>query len=177
MQIIIQSVTIDNRGKFKLATVNYQNSEGKIETKNVASFGNKELYETLSNAKTGDAFDVQFNKNDRGYWEFTSAVPLDAGTVTINKPVAGKATATPVTKSSYETSEERAARQKFIIKQSSIANAIAVLTIGAKTAPAAADVLKLADFFVGYVMEKDQTQKEPDMSIGGLESELYFDLT
>ena len=126
MQITISNVDVQNKGKYQLAVVEYLNQEGKQEKKNVVSFANKALYATLSTAKQGEVFDVQFAKNDKGYWEFTEANKTQGG-------VSQTKSASPTPRSTYETPEERAARQVYIVRQSSISAAINILAVGAKS--------------------------------------------
>ena len=125
MQITISNVDVQNKGKYQLAVVEYLNQEGKQEKKNVVSFANKALYATLSTAKQGEVFDVQFAKNDKGYWEFTEANKTQGG-------VSQTKSASPTPRITYETPEERAARQVYIVRQSSISAAINILAVGAK---------------------------------------------
>jgi hypothetical protein len=50
MQITINNVDVQNKGKYQLAVVEYNTADGKTEKKNVVSFTNKALYSTLSTA-------------------------------------------------------------------------------------------------------------------------------
>ena len=61
------------------------------------------------------------------------------------------ATGGRVTGSNYETKEERAQRQVYIIRQSSISSAVELLGTGAKTA----DVIATAKEFEAYVFAKE----------------------
>jgi hypothetical protein len=55
----------------------------------------------------------------------------------------------------YESKEERLAKQRYIIKQSSLNAAVAVLTVNpGKDKLQVEDVLSLADVFVDYVFDK-----------------------
>lgn len=75
-----------------------------------------------------------------------------------NAPV--KPTVSP--KSTYETPEERAARQVMIVRQSSISSAVAALKLD-KAALNAFDVLEMAKVFEAYVMGQDKTNSFMDM--------------
>jgi cell division septum initiation protein DivIVA len=153
MQITINNVDVQNKGKYQLAVVEYNTADGKTEKKNVVSFTNKALYSTLSTAKQGDVFDVKLGKNDKGYWEFQEATKSQGGQASSFS----KASASP--KSTYETPEERAARQVYIIRQSSLSTAAAILTVGAKSVQVD-DVIKTAKQLEAYVFGKDQAQSE-----------------
>ena len=50
-------------------------------------------------------------------------------------------------RSNFETPEERAKKQVYIVKQSSISNALVVLSVGAKAPPSAQSILDLAQIF------------------------------
>ena len=150
MQITINNVDIERNAKYSKAVIEYNTSEGKSEKKNVMSFTNKELYATLSAAKQGEVYDVQLGKNDKGYWEFTSATK--ATSTAGAKPTA--ATASP--KSTYETPEERAIRQLYIIRQSNINAAISLLSVGSKGLKVN-EVLEVAKTLENYVFGKTET--------------------
>lgn len=154
MNITIDNVNIVDKGKYKIAEVNYFTAEGKKEKKNVASFGNAGLYKTLSEAKNGDNFEVGLGKNDKGYWEFTSA------TKSASSPTSKTgATATP--RSTYETPEERAAKQVYIVRQSSLSTAVSALSIGAKSPPKVDDVIGYAKQIEAYVFGKESLGEVP----------------
>lgn len=155
MQITINNVDVQNKGKYQLAVVEYNTADGKTEKKNVVSFTNKALYSTLSTAKQGDVFDVKLGKNDKGYWEFQEATKSQGGI-----QATGKASASP--KSTYETPEERAARQVYIIRQSSLSTAAAILTVGAKSVQVD-DVIKTAKLLEAYVFGKNDESFFEDM--------------
>ena len=148
MQITINNVDVQDKGKYKIAVIDYQNQEGRNEKKNVVSFGNKTLYATLSSAKQGEVFDVKLNKNEKGYWEFTEATKSQGGA---SPQATSTASASP--KSTYETPEERAARQVYIIRQSSLSTAVSILSVGAK-AIKTSDVLATAKVLEDYVFGK-----------------------
>ena len=80
-----------------------------------------------------------------------------------------------MTGSNYPTQEERAQTQVYIIRQSSLTNAVATLTTKGK--PISSDeVLTLARVYEGHVLgieNKPQAIKEPD-SIEDLSSDIPF---
>ena len=157
MQITINNVDIQDKGKYKIAVIEYQNQEGRNEKKNVVSFGNKTLYATLSSAKQGQVFDVKLNKNEKGYWEFTEATKSEGGN---SSPT--RSAASPAPRSNFETPEERAQRQVFIIRQSSLSTAVNILSVGAKSIKVD-DVLATAKQLEDYVFGKAQG-KEPGIA-------------
>ena len=72
---------------------------------------------------------------------------------------AGGKTAAPAARSSYETPEERALRQVLIVRQSNISSAVALLSVGGKSALKVEDVLVVAKQLEQYVFGT-----EPDTS-------------
>ena len=149
--ITVNNVSIESKGSYKIAKVEITNDQGRNETRTVLSF-KKAIYDVLSVAQPGDTFDVQQAKNDKGYWEISSAVKTAAGAGAGNpKPAAAS---TP--RSTYETPEERAARQLYIIRQSNINSAIATVSVGAKSVKVE-EVLALARKYEDYVFGKGST--------------------
>jgi hypothetical protein len=162
MQITINNVDIQDKGKYKIAVIDYFNQEGRSEKKNVVSFGNKALYATLSAASKGDVFDVKLNKNDKGYWEFTEATKSEGNS---SSSQGSKASASP--RSTYETPEERAARQVYIIRQSSLSTAVNILSVGAKSVKLD-DVLATARVLENFVFGKMQEDEPGVASLASL---------
>jgi len=162
MNITILSVDIKTvptqKGSYQKAEVAYKNNtfQGKVEGKQVMSFGaTANTFKVLASAQSGETYEVEIIKNDKGYNDWISLTPATAGlstapgaapAATSNKPT----TATPV-RSTYETPEERAAKQVYIIRQSSLSAAVATLSVGAK-ALKPDDVISLATKYVNFVM-------------------------
>lgn len=148
----------------------YKNlSSNKVESKVIVSFTNPKVYQTVAGAKTGQTFQVTQEKGEK-YWEWkdiTQSVPSSA--VNSNIPAHQQnSNNTKKEKSTFETSEERAKKQLYIVRQSSIANAISCLSIGSKTPPSSDVVLELAKKFEEYVFDDgvEDTLKEDVLSEG-----------
>jgi len=153
--------------------VTYKNlTFNKVESKKCFSFGAQEgAFKALSGAKQGDVFEVTVVKNAAGFNDWTSCVQAAPGSVvpvhpqtdlgSINQPATGGKSVQ--VKSTYETPEERAIKQRYIIKQSSLSGAINLLTVGAKSPPATETVLALADALVAYVMETPEAVVKKDL--------------
>lgn len=132
------------RGSYQSLSVVYTDVEkgGGEKTKNVMSFGTESAtFGTLSNAAAGEQFSVSLVK-EGAYWQWKTVVRSASKAV---------AQATQSVKSSYETSEERAKKQIYIVRQSSISSAIDLLSVGAKTPPSVEEVLNVAHRFEDYV--------------------------
>ena len=162
MQIEVLKVDVENKGKYRQATVSYKRDNGKVDAKKLVSFGIKDVYNTMTAAQPGDAFDVTWEKDEKGFpqWSQVSSLGKASSGGTGNQKV--EPLARTVVRSSYETPEERAKRQVYIVRQSSISNAIAFLTAKEpKGVDASSDentVLSLAETFAHYVfngLEKD----------------------
>ena len=155
MQIeIIQVVREDlpsknGKGTYGQLTVVYK-SGGKVQEKKLISFSNPAVFKHIEGMKQGETAEVTTVKNDKGYWDWTN-IGGAVATTTESKPAA---TTNRVTGSNYETKEEREARQRYIIRQSSISSAVAALIPGAKSALDVGDVLRLAKEFETYVFSK-----------------------
>lgn len=127
--------------------------------------GSKAAHDTLLNANSGEVYEVTTVKNDRGYIDWTAAVKggaaTPAATYAPNSPKpASSVTTTAAPKSNYETPEERAKKQVYIVRQSSISSAIDLLSVGSKSAPDVDKVLETASRFEAFVFGDSQVSKE-----------------
>ena len=166
MQIEVLSVSVEDKGKYKMMECAYKASDGKVAAKKVMSFGAAaDVFQKLTSAKMGDKFEITSQKNDKGYWDWIGiADGTGVASVSAAKPGAN---ASP--KSTYETPEERANRQVLIVRQSSISNAIEFSKLNAKKIPSAQEVVEVAKFFENYVFGKQDT---PQDSFEDLESDV-----
>lgn len=153
MQIEVLSVSVEDKGKYKLAEVAYKGQDGKVTAKKLMSFTYPDVFKVFADAKQGNVFSVESQKNDKGYWDWISASAGAAGGGAVSKPAAGS-TGNPSPKSTYETAEERATRQVLIVRQSSLSNAVEFLGLNTKKVPSAQEVVEVASFFESYVFGK-----------------------
>jgi len=113
--------------------------EGKVEAKAFPEFANKEIYETLKGLEKDGTYTVITEKVGE-FWKWLSVAPTNGaegtqtsvGTTMSNQPTqpaspSSKSTG-KVIGSNYETPSERALRQKLIVAQSSLSNAVALLS-------------------------------------------------
>ncbi len=164
MQITVLSVNKESKpgknGKqYNCLNVAYKGDDGKVAGKNVTEFS-KAAYSVLSNALNGEVYTVTSVKNDSGFWEW-SKVEHSTATTTVEPMQTNKAYASP--KSTYETPEERAIKQVYIVRQSSISNAIAFVKEQTKK-PTVHEVLAIAKQFEEYVFNSGDV-KEPQSEI------------
>lgn len=124
-------------------------SEGVTRTQNIVPFSNPKVWRVLDDANIGDKFEVAITKN--GKYDNWSAIG----------PVGSFKQAAPTTKvigSNYETAEERAIKQRYIVRQSSLANAIAYYNASLdKPTLHVEDIITIAKQFEEYVFEPAET--------------------
>ncbi len=151
--------------------------QGKVEGRKQMSFGgNKGGYDALLEAKMGEIYDVEVVKvGDFNEWQ--SAKKSDGATATT-----GAATTSPVKaayggsvgKSSYPTDEERAKTQVYIVRQSNLAQAINLLSVGAKTPPSVDNVIATAKLFEDHVFGNSNDKIDTASSFDELEDKDDF---
>lgn len=144
------------KGGYKAMSVAFKDlSSGKVDAKKLVSFSaDKGVWETLAKAAKGDTFSVDTEKDEKGYWQWVGIHRQDG---------APKATVVP-TKPTYETPDERAQKQVYIVRQSSVASAVELLKDHGKQ-PNPDEVIKVARQFEAYVFGKgiaDLTDDVPE---------------
>lgn len=130
------------------------NGKQDVKTKKIMSFANPAVFAAIKAAKTGEVYEVTQVKEGE-FWQWTNITRADS-TTSASAPSAQTPQSRPAAQSNtygrdFETKEERADKQRLIVRQSQLTNAIALLVIGAKTPPNVNDVKKLADELVAYV--------------------------
>jgi hypothetical protein len=128
----------------------YKDDSGKASTKKIMSFMNPAVFKAVQGAKGGDKIAVTTQKDDNGYWQWTGI----GGNVTTTSAVAPATTPAAKVTSNYESKEERAVKQRYIVRQSSLSNAVDILSVGAKTLDKKA-VLELASELEEWVFRVD----------------------
>ena len=162
MQIQIQfiSADVEDKGKYKMAEVAYKDLvKGQVGSKKLMSFTNPLVYKTMVDAKKGEVYNVELVKNDKGYWDWTKVETANAvNTASGGSPEPAKSTAYTSPKSTYETPEERAKKQVYIVRQSSLSTAVDYLNgTGAIKKSSAQDVITCAKEFEGYVFGLEES--------------------
>ena len=138
-----------NGRSYQSIEVTYKNDQGQVANKKLMSFSNPSVFNHIKGLAKGDSLNVQTEKDANGYWQWTG-IGGDNAVATETK----QATPAPggrVTGSNYETKEERAARQVYIIRQSSLSTAVELLGQGKSVA----DVIATAKEFEAYVFSKE----------------------
>lgn len=123
---------------------------GKTEGKKLVPFGDSEaVYKVFKDAKPGSQFTITSEKGEK-FWSWTGATAVAPGSIKSgDKPVV-----VPVMspKSTYETPEERAKKQVYIVKQSSLGTAVELLSLGAKSPPSVQSVIDTAQKLTDWVL-------------------------
>lgn len=178
MKIQVLSVQITTvptqKGSYQVADVAFKNLtfQGKVEGKKIMSFGaTKDSFGVLATAQPNDVYDVNVVKNDKGYNDWVGMTKGTAdGQDTAARPAAGQPVTgnAPARTSTYETPEERAKKQVYIVRQSSLSNAIDTLTVGSKSALKPDEVIDLARKYTDFVFGVQSpppfpTEEFPDM--------------
>lgn len=139
---------------FKLNVVFRNLETDKVDGRNILSFVDKDVYAALKDAQKDDVYELSEITNDKGYPQVTSATKLAADSVADTAGQSGKVQSTPAPRSNYETPEERAERQKFIVRQSSLERALDNLSIGAKGPVEVKLIIAQAKEFEDFVFGK-----------------------
>lgn len=154
MQIQIQFINanVEDKGKYKQAEIAYKDlAKGQVSSKKLMSFSNPVVYKTLVDAKNGEVYTIDMEKNEKGYWDWTKAA-TSTSVDTSNAVAPSKGNVSP--KSTYETPEERAKKQVYIVRQSSINAAIETLKTDKKN-PTVTEVISVAKQYEDYVFGLD----------------------
>lgn len=159
MDIKILNVSVEDniptksgKGTYEKVIVTYSNlGNGKVEAKQLFPFStSKDLFERVKNLTTGQVYSVTTEKDEKGFWIWTDVERQDG-----ERPMAAtRGNTTPASgRPQYETADERAARQVYIIKQSSLSAAINLLKTE-KNIPSPEDVIAVAQTFTNWVLAK-----------------------
>lgn len=143
-------------GSYPGSRLTYRDEAGAIKDKclhdNVFKF-KPGLKTQLSNLSTGQHFDMEQIKEGE-FLNVQSIVPSNAGGVAVAQESKSTPIASP--KSTYETPEERAKKQIYIVRQSSIGHAIELAKHNSpKGNSSFTEVLELAKLFENYVFDNE----------------------
>lgn len=143
------------KGKpYQLVELAYKNNtfQGKLESAKINQYSN--VFKQVSGMLPGQSYTVEKEKDDSGYYQWLSVTQLAPGTTSSVQTSAAPTSAAQAVRSTYETPEERSAKQVYIVKQSAIAQAVASLSVGAKNPPSTDQVLDRAQEYVDFVFDK-----------------------
>jgi hypothetical protein len=166
VNVDVENVDKGNGKSYQLAEVLYDYN-GQKRTQKILSFANPAIFKTAKDAQKGEQYEVEIGKNSAGYNQFNSMVLSDGTpspkpiTSSSSSPASGGNTGFTANRS-FETAEERAVRQRLIVRQSSLTNAIETLSPGAKAALDPAAVIKQAQDYYDWVFAKPDLFDQPD---------------
>jgi hypothetical protein len=137
------------KGQYQTLQVSFKNEQGQVQGKKLMSFSNPAVFKDIQGYVKGDRVDVLTVK-EGDYWQWKA---IDKEGEAPPRPAAPASTGGggKVIGSNYETAEERARKQVYIIRQSSLGTAVELLGSGA----AVADVINTAKQFEAYVFSKE----------------------
>ena len=159
-----------NGRQYQSLEVTYKNEQGQAQSKKLMSFGNKDVFATAQSWQKGEKVNIATEKDDNGYWQWTRVLAEgEVATVAPAKSAGGSTTR--VAGSNYPTADERAQTQVYIIRQSSLTNAVTTLATSGK-AVSSDDVLALARVYEGHVLGVAPVPKAD--SIEELSSDIPF---
>lgn len=133
------------RAKWQEINVTYS-SGGKTQVKKIMSFA-QAIFAKVKEMLDGEVYEVSMSKDENGYWQWT-----DIQKALATAPTAATNDTKPMQRTSnYETAEERAKKQIYIVRQSSLSVAQQLLAAngGKKNTPE--EVIEVAKQFEDYV--------------------------
>jgi hypothetical protein len=166
MRFVFQSVTVEQvkkpgqKAPYGKATV-YYTYNGEPRKQTIVSIFNPGIFKQVNELEQGTEIEVEVIKNEDGFNQWKTLTVLGARDSAAKATPTGTATAgvTKVTGSNYETRDERAARQVLIVKQSSLAQAIAYFGTDAR-AQSVESILEVAQTFADWVFAQDAEDVE-----------------
>lgn len=120
-------------------TIHYLN-DGKEFKRKLVSFSTGKLpYDALKAAKPGEKYDIKLEKDENGNWFWSEVIKVTGEAMSAKDGTTGKA-------GNWETTEERARRQILIVRQSCLAQAVAM-----NEGISEDEIIKLAEKFEAWV--------------------------
>jgi hypothetical protein len=157
----ISKTTKTGNSYFQIEVSYKELGTGKVASKKIMPFGSTaDAHKKLIDSKAGEVYTITAEKGEpnaegKSFWEWQgvsqgapagSASPVTTG---------GPANAAPArTNNSWESAEERAAKQVIIAKQSSLKAAVDSMTPGAKSALDPSKVMEMAQLYTDFVFGK-----------------------
>jgi hypothetical protein len=149
IQNSVSDVVAKTGKQMKVCEVAYKDLDsGAVASLKVNSFS--KLFKKATELQIGMNF-TGTKEKDGDYWNWVSFVPCDQSVATVSAPAQTKGASAVAVKSTYETSEERAKKQVYIVRQTAINYAIALLSVGAKAPPTTEAIFAVATQFADWV--------------------------
>ena len=157
---LIKATTKTNK-PYEFVDLMYKNKsfQDKVEGKKVIPFGNKEVFDILKNAEKGDVFFIGRTKNADGFWDWDKISEVPNNQEAYNEEVghkqSTKAAPTASKTTPWETPEDRARKQIYIIRQSSLTNAVNTLVGNVNPEDVKSTAQNYIDFVLGIAETPD----------------------
>src|SRR5690606_36903048 len=109
---------------------------GRVENKTIFPFGSKVIYDLVRDFEKGGTYSIETEKGATGYWDWIEVSRQDGVTMEKTSAATSGYASSPRKENNavpsagrpqYETADERAVKQVYIIKQSSLATAVNLL--------------------------------------------------
>lgn len=165
--------TSANGRSYQSIEVAYKGENGQVSSKKLMSFANPDVFKTAQTWQKGDVVNVDTQKDDNGYWQW-KAILSEGQAPATPKPVATSRVApstgtNKVVGSNYPTKDERANTQVYIVRQSSLTNAVNTLALNKEGGGATAEqVMELAEQYVDFVMNGKPKEVKPEVEASDL---------
>lgn len=160
---LVKATTKTNK-PYEFVDLMYKNKsfQDKVEGKKVMPFGNKEVFDVLKNSEKGDVFFIGRTKNTDGFWDWDK-ISAESNSYKQVEEVGHPISKSPVSKavsssSNWETAEDRAKKQVYIIRQSSLTNAVNTLVGNVNPD----DVKVTAQTYINFVLGIDDPSVTED---------------
>lgn len=158
---ILKAEVVKQPKGYSVAEIAYKTDDGKTKGMKVLDFVQKDVFAVVKDLKPGDICDADFEKNQKGFWQFANvvntgvsvpALPGDTFTKGASSHIGSKG-------GNWETSTERSARQVMIVRQSSLSNTINYFELTSHKKATPEDVIAVARLFEAYVLQGDRADK------------------
>lgn len=167
MAFTIEIISVEKiKDKYEFVEVEY-NYKDKVNTTKLANFGKyKGLATQMLAAVSGECYEVEVEKNDKGYTTWCKVTKKDSNVSTSNVSgvdggYKGRSTSNDSYSSGRETPEERAKRQLYIVRQSSLSTAERIIA-SQQRAFGVDEVVNIADELVKWVMSDPAQSLQDD---------------
>lgn len=156
MQIEILSVNVSTKptanGSYQVAEVAYKDlGKNKVSGYKAMSFKNPNVFNRLTSAKAGEKFEINLTK-DGNFWQWTDIKDFTGVVNVQNETPASAPRSFSTPKSTYETPEERAARNRAITRMACLERAITLLVANKGKDPIPVEAVEeLSQRFVNWV--------------------------
>ena len=180
MQIQILSTSVTS--KLNKSNKTYQELEvafknlsfnGKVEAKKLFDFGAQaDSFKALATAKGADVYEVDVVKNTAGYndWVKVTKGSVQNASAPASTTSTTSGASTAPAKGGWETPEERAKKQIYIVRQSSISAAVNALSVGVKSPPKSDEVIAYARDLEAFVFEADRQANVASRDVGTIDT-------